>query len=104
MAGQDHYATLGVPRAATDEEITRAYHRLVRRHHPDTGPPATSATHLEAVLAAYAVLRDPARRAEYDRSLSQSPVAPPRPAPPPRRTEPAIRVGPVRYHGPSRPG
>jgi curved DNA-binding protein CbpA len=102
MAGQDHYAALGVPRTATDEEITRAYHRLVRRHHPDTGPPDTSAAHLEAALTAYGVLRDPARRAEYDRSLRRTPVTPPRPATPPRRTEPVIRVGPVRYHGPSR--
>src|SRR5688572_12716457 len=33
--GDDLYAALGVPAGATDEEITRAYRRLARAHHPD---------------------------------------------------------------------
>jgi len=79
------YETLGVTREATPDEITRAYRGLVRRHHPDSasaddppqagaatgakrrdrGPAATEA--LSRILAAYAVLHDPVRRADYDR-------------------------------------
>jgi curved DNA-binding protein CbpA len=112
----DHYAVLDVPSTASVDEITRAYHRLVRRLHPDARPDDAEPEHLRAVLAAYAVLRDPARRAAYDRRRrSPTPTRAPSPPPtPPRRTwtpppqpfvrqQPMIRVGPVRYHGPARP-
>jgi curved DNA-binding protein CbpA len=112
----DLYAVLGVRPEATAAEISHAYRNLVRRHHPDsrTDEPAAPGTSgdLEQVLAAYAVLRDPDRRADYDRRRMRQ-------APTPRRTrptklhvsyrgtpapvaEPDIRVGPVRYHGPAR--
>lgn len=65
----DPYAVLGVARTASSAEITSAYRRLVRKHHPD----ARGAAHngedqaLRQVLDAYAILRDPDRRADYDR-------------------------------------
>jgi len=37
-ASLDPYVELGVPRAAPAADITSAYHRLVRRFHPDTRP------------------------------------------------------------------
>jgi curved DNA-binding protein CbpA len=107
----DLYGVLGVSREATQDEINSAYRRLVRRHHPDAkaagGPAPDSSAALERVLAAYAVLRDPARRAEYDRRHPPpAPVDDFRPAPPDRPARPGeirttftIRVGPVRYHG-----
>jgi curved DNA-binding protein CbpA len=106
----DPYAVLGVTPQATQDEINRAYRRLVRRHHPDTRPedpaPADSPATLEQVLAAYAILRDPSRRAEYDRRHAPRTArrTPPtvRHVDPDSRTEFTIRVGPVRYHGPAR--
>lgn len=72
----DPYTTLGVSRTATADEVTRAYRDQLRTHHPDSRSGATDSgpddhlydDHLQQVLAAYALLRDPARRARYDRS------------------------------------
>jgi len=33
----DHYATLGVAKSATEDEIKRAFRRLASQHHPDKG-------------------------------------------------------------------
>ena len=64
----DLYELLGVARDATDEQIKRAYRRKAREHHPDAnaGDPAAEARFKEVSLA-YEVLRDPERRARYDR-------------------------------------
>lgn len=63
----DLYAVLGVPRAATLDEIKRAYRKLARRYHPDVNPgkPDAEAKFKEAT-AAYEVLGDPERRKAYD--------------------------------------
>jgi curved DNA-binding protein CbpA len=99
----DLYAVLGVAPSASAAELDHAYRRLVRRHHPDTreAPEAeASDERLQQVLAAYAVLRDPAARAGYDRDhhpelrRSRPPSA--------STSEPALRVGPVRWHRSSR--
>ena len=85
----DPYALLCVLPTATAPEITRAYRRLLRDHHPDTrtggqpGPGHPLA--LDEVRAAYALLRDPASRAEYDRARAKhehTPASPPSPTAP----------------------
>jgi curved DNA-binding protein CbpA len=86
----DPHRVLGVPEGATQEEITSAYHRLVRRYHPDATTNPTESDRFREVVAAYDVLREQAAR-ERDQ-----------PAQPNPRPGPAIRVGPVRYHGPPR--
>jgi curved DNA-binding protein CbpA len=69
----DLYAILGVPGDATQALIDHAYRALVRRYHPDsrtTGDAAQGArddTKLRDVMAAYLVLGNRERRAEYDR-------------------------------------
>lgn len=60
----DPYALLGVPRDASSSEITRAYRRLVRTHHPDTAPASGPAEPARPV-AVYALLCDPARRTAH---------------------------------------
>lgn len=86
---QDPYIVLGVARQASGEEIGRAYRRAARASHPDGGGAGSSAQRFQAVSDAYEVLRDPRRRAVYDRS---HPLAPSRTA--------DAREGSVRYAAP----
>lgn len=74
----DHYETLGVSRDATADEIKRAYKKLARTHHPDLNPGDADAEAIfKQVGAAYEVLRDPERRAMYDRYGDEGPPADP---------------------------
>lgn len=82
---RDLYAVLGVASDASRAQIGHAYRRLVRAHHPDFHPEPDSAA-LVAAAAAYSILRDPARRAAYDRS--RCPARDQRPTPPPTDTAP----------------
>jgi curved DNA-binding protein CbpA len=59
----DLYATLGVPRSATADEIRKAYVAAAKRIHPDAGGGAVEFVELQA---AYDVLSDPERRQRYD--------------------------------------
>ena len=86
----DPYLVLGVSPTATQAEITHAYRDRLRAHHPDTRhapSPQNADEHLRQVLAAYALLRDPARRADYDRAT----VRPAKPPQSPQGSTPADR-------------
>ena len=63
----DPYVVLGVRRQASPEEIVRAYKRAARSTHPDAGGSGRGSEQFQAVHDAYEVLRDPGRRAGYDR-------------------------------------
>lgn len=70
----DHYATLGLDRKCTLQQIRTAYRLLAKRLHPDVngGSPAAM-EQTQALNAACEVLSDPDRRAAYDRELAAAP-------------------------------
>ena len=81
----DLYAVLGVTPDASQSQIGHAYRRLIRAYHPDIHPEPDCAA-LAAAIAAAAILRDPIRRAAYDRSRRPTGDQHPAPKPPaPRR-------------------
>jgi len=61
----DPYATLGVDPNATLKEIRKAYIRLAKETHPDTGGDAVA---FQDILLAYRILSDEERRKEYDQT------------------------------------
>jgi curved DNA-binding protein len=63
---QDYYATLGVDRGATREEIQRAYRALARKHHPDIDKSPGSTQRFAQINEAHDVLHDPEKRKRYD--------------------------------------
>jgi curved DNA-binding protein len=66
-AYKDYYATLGVPRGASEKEIKAAFRKLARKHHPDLHPDDPQAgTMFREINEANEVLSDPAKRAKYD--------------------------------------
>ena len=70
MTAKTHYDTLGVAQDASAADIKKAYHKLVRQYHPDisTDPDADKKT--SEINQAYNILKDPAKRAEYDALLA----------------------------------
>src|SRR5437867_661438 len=104
---KSHYDVLGVPATATQKQIVTAYRLRSKVLHPDRFDPIKQRVEWELanelvkeLNASYAVLRDPANRAAYDRAMGISPnkrpaetsrtsaagtqTAQPKPPPPPR--------------------
>ena len=64
---KDYYAVLGVGSTATEKELSRAYKKLAKQHHPDANSgDAKSEERFKEVNAAYEVLGDVDKRKEYD--------------------------------------
>lgn len=79
----DPYATLGLERSASAEEVKRAYFALVRTYPPERNP-----EQFKRIRAAYERLRDPAQRLEADMLLLQ-----PWPEPTRRKRPPKLALG-----------
>ncbi|HEY0350897.1 MAG TPA: DnaJ domain-containing protein, partial [Gemmatimonadales bacterium] len=63
----DFYVLLGVAREATEAEIKKAYRKLAMEFHPDRNPSPQAEGRFKEITEAYEVLRDPQKRAAYDR-------------------------------------
>ncbi|MGW8161042.1 MAG: DnaJ C-terminal domain-containing protein [Desulfobulbales bacterium] len=67
MEYKDYYDILGIKRDATQDEIKKAYRRLARKCHPDVCKDPDAEIKFKDVGEAYEVLKDPEKRAAYDK-------------------------------------
>ncbi len=73
---KDYYEILGVSQDADAKEITRAYRKLARENHPDANPGDDAAEErFKEISAAYDVIGDAEKRAEYDEVRRLGPMA-----------------------------
>jgi curved DNA-binding protein len=64
---KDYYATLGITREATDDDIKKAFRKLARQYHPDVAKDKKSAEEkFKEINEANEVLSDPVKRRKYD--------------------------------------
>lgn len=66
MEFRDYYEVMGVARDASQDDIKKAYRRLARKYHPDVSKEEDAETLFKELGEAYAVLKDPEKRAAYD--------------------------------------
>lgn len=68
MSKLDYYQLLGVDRNASADDIKKAFRKLAMQYHPDRNKDNKDAEHkFKEINEAYEVLKDPQKRAQYDR-------------------------------------
>ncbi|HKW82432.1 MAG TPA: DnaJ domain-containing protein, partial [Burkholderiaceae bacterium] len=71
MRFKDYYATLGVARDASQDQIKQAYRKLARKYHPDVSKEGDAEARFKEIGEANEVLKDPEKRAAYDQADQQ---------------------------------
>ena len=67
MSDKDYYEVLGVDRAASEDEIKKAYRKLAVKYHPDKNPGDIEAEEkFKEISGAFEVLKDRDKRRKYD--------------------------------------
>jgi molecular chaperone DnaJ len=66
MSKRDYYEVLGVPRAASKDDIKIAYRKLALQYHPDRNKSSGAEERFKEISEAYAVLSDDTKRKRYD--------------------------------------
>ncbi len=64
---RDPYDILGVPRSASEAEIKKAFRKLAKVHHPDQSKDPKAGAKFSELNAAYEIIGDPEKRAQFDR-------------------------------------
>ncbi len=75
MPNKDYYATLGVDKNASQDEIKRAYRKLAKQYHPDVNKEPGAEAKFKEINEAYDVLGDEQKKARYDQYGSADPNA-----------------------------
>ena len=83
MEYKDYYATLGVAKSVSADDLQKAYRKLARQFHPDVNQTQEAETRFKEINEAYEVLKDPEKRKRYDQFGSAWKQAQRTGAPPP---------------------
>ncbi|HVF61954.1 MAG TPA: J domain-containing protein [Thermoanaerobaculia bacterium] len=83
MEYKDYYASLGVSKDASQDDIQKAYRKLARKFHPDVNKDPGAENRFKEIGEAYEVLKDPEKRQKYDQFGSAWRVRQQTGAPPP---------------------
>ena len=67
MKFKDYYASLGLKPGASDADIKKAYRKLAHKFHPDVSKEPGAEAQFKEIAEAYQTLKDPEKRAAYDR-------------------------------------
>ncbi|HEY8102770.1 MAG TPA: DnaJ C-terminal domain-containing protein [Burkholderiaceae bacterium] len=91
MKNRDYYQVLGVARTASTADIKKAYRKLARQLHPDVSDDPHGEEKFKVVVEAYATLKNPDKRRQYDK-LHKPPIEEYRSPPPDRQERNDIHV------------
>lgn len=69
MTEKNYYDILGVAKKASEDDIKKAYRKLVRQYHPDVSTDPKADEKMGEINNAYETLKDPEKRKQYDLML-----------------------------------